>query len=167
MPGSSVGRHYPDIGLFEDIARIAERGLFDMIFFGDGSGIPNTWEGGIGAVRRGLAAARYEPVDHGDVTGRETCRLRADLRDHPAQIDYLEDMFEPPGSRSEFMLGHSQCGHTTSWRWPPLQRCFARAAPGVAWSARQLQDQRRVIGEPCDPVLVGIADGVGASGQML
>ena len=31
MPGSWVGRHYPDVGLFEDIARIAERGLFDMI----------------------------------------------------------------------------------------------------------------------------------------
>src|SRR5258708_33629800 len=45
MPGSWVGRHYPDIGPFEDIARIAERGLFDMIFFGDGAGIPNTWEG--------------------------------------------------------------------------------------------------------------------------
>jgi len=26
LPGSWVGRHYPDVGLFEDIARIAERG---------------------------------------------------------------------------------------------------------------------------------------------
>jgi alkanesulfonate monooxygenase SsuD/methylene tetrahydromethanopterin reductase-like flavin-dependent oxidoreductase (luciferase family) len=61
MPGSWVGRHYPDIGLFEDIARIAERGLFDMIFFGDGSGIPNTWEGGIdAAVRRGVASPRLD-----------------------------------------------------------------------------------------------------------
>src|SRR5258708_19075861 len=59
MPGSWVGRHYPDIGLFEDIARIAERGLFDMIFFGDGAGIPNTWEAGIdAAVRRGVAWPR-------------------------------------------------------------------------------------------------------------
>jgi len=32
MAGSWVGRHYPDIGLFEDIARIAERGLFDHDF---------------------------------------------------------------------------------------------------------------------------------------
>ncbi|HEV2186503.1 MAG TPA: hypothetical protein VGR70_04815 [Stellaceae bacterium] len=56
LPGSWVGRHYPDVGLFEDIARIAERGLFDMIFFGDGSGVPNTWEGGIdAAVRRALS----------------------------------------------------------------------------------------------------------------
>src|ERR1700730_16548472 len=80
MPGSWVGRHYPDIGLFEDIARIAERGLFDMIFFGDGSGVPNTWEGGIdAALRRGVAAARHEPVDHGDVAGHQPCRVRADL----------------------------------------------------------------------------------------
>ena len=27
LPGSWVGRHYPDVGLFEDIVRIAERGL--------------------------------------------------------------------------------------------------------------------------------------------
>jgi len=61
MTGSWVGRHYPDVGLFEDIARIAERGLFDMIFFGDGSGIPNTWEGGIdAAVRRGVAWPRLD-----------------------------------------------------------------------------------------------------------
>jgi len=60
-PGSWVGRHYPDVGLFEDIARIAERGLFDMIFFGDGSGVPNTWEGGIeAAVRRGVAWPRLD-----------------------------------------------------------------------------------------------------------
>jgi alkanesulfonate monooxygenase SsuD/methylene tetrahydromethanopterin reductase-like flavin-dependent oxidoreductase (luciferase family) len=61
IPGSWVGSHYPDVGLFEDIARIAERGLFDMIFFGDGSGIPNTWEGDIAAaVRRGVAWPRLD-----------------------------------------------------------------------------------------------------------
>jgi len=61
LPGSWVGPHYPDVGLFEDIARIAERGLFDMIFFGDGSGVPNVWEGGIdAAVRRGVAWPRLE-----------------------------------------------------------------------------------------------------------
>jgi len=61
MTGSWVCRHYPDVGLFEDIARIAEGGLFDMIFFGDGSGIPNTWEGGIdAAVRRGVAWPRLD-----------------------------------------------------------------------------------------------------------
>jgi FMN-dependent oxidoreductase (nitrilotriacetate monooxygenase family) len=60
-PGSRVGRHYPDVGLFEDIARIAERGLFDLIFFGDSTGIPNTYEGSIeAAVRRGVAWPRLD-----------------------------------------------------------------------------------------------------------
>jgi len=60
-PTSRVGRHYPDIGLFEDLARIAERGLFDLIFFGDSTGIPNTWEGSIdAAVRRGVAWPRLD-----------------------------------------------------------------------------------------------------------
>ena len=61
MPGSRVGRHYPDVGLFEDVARLAERGKFDMIFFGDGTGIPDTWQGGIeDAVRYGVAWPRMD-----------------------------------------------------------------------------------------------------------
>ena len=37
--GARVNRHYPDVGLFEDIARVAERGLIDLIFFfGDSTG---------------------------------------------------------------------------------------------------------------------------------
>jgi alkanesulfonate monooxygenase SsuD/methylene tetrahydromethanopterin reductase-like flavin-dependent oxidoreductase (luciferase family) len=40
MSGSWVGRTFPDVGMYEDIARIAERGLFDMVFSGDGTGIP-------------------------------------------------------------------------------------------------------------------------------
>lgn len=60
-PGSWVGKHYPDVGLFEDAARIAERGLFDLIFFGDSTGIPNTFEGSIDpAVRRGVAWPRMD-----------------------------------------------------------------------------------------------------------
>lgn len=43
------------------MARIAERGLFDLIFFGDSTGIPNTWEAGIdAAVRRGVAWPRLD-----------------------------------------------------------------------------------------------------------
>jgi FMN-dependent oxidoreductase (nitrilotriacetate monooxygenase family) len=42
--GSWVHRNYPDIGMFEDLARIAERGCIDMLFFGDGTGIPATWQ---------------------------------------------------------------------------------------------------------------------------
>jgi FMN-dependent oxidoreductase (nitrilotriacetate monooxygenase family) len=60
-PGSWVGKHYPDVGLFEDAARIAERGLFDLIFFGDSTGIPNTYQGSIEAgVRRGVAWPRMD-----------------------------------------------------------------------------------------------------------
>lgn len=60
-PGSWVGRNYPDIGLFEEVARVAEKGLFDLIFFGDGTGIPNTWEDGIeDAVRWGVAWPRLD-----------------------------------------------------------------------------------------------------------
>jgi FMN-dependent oxidoreductase (nitrilotriacetate monooxygenase family) len=44
-PGSWVGRTYPDIRMFEEIAMAAERGCVDMLFFGDGTGIPNTWRG--------------------------------------------------------------------------------------------------------------------------
>src|ERR1051326_4774307 len=60
-PGARVNRHYPDVGLFEDIARVAERGLLDLIFFGDSTGIPNTWKGSIDdAVRYGVAWPRLD-----------------------------------------------------------------------------------------------------------
>ena len=39
LPGSWVDRHHPNIGMFEEVARTAERGGFDMIFFGDSTGI--------------------------------------------------------------------------------------------------------------------------------
>lgn len=61
QPGSWVGADYPSVGLFEDMARLAERGGLDMIFFGDGTGIPDTWEGGIeDAVRYGVAWPRLD-----------------------------------------------------------------------------------------------------------
>jgi FMN-dependent oxidoreductase (nitrilotriacetate monooxygenase family) len=59
--GSWVDRHHPNIGMFEEVARIAERGGFDMIFFGDGTGIPDTWQGSIeDAVRYGVAWPRFD-----------------------------------------------------------------------------------------------------------
>lgn len=61
IPGSRVGTHYPDVGLFEDMARLAERGGFDMIFFGDGTGIPDTWGNDIeDAVTYGVAWPRMD-----------------------------------------------------------------------------------------------------------
>lgn len=60
-PDSLFGADYPSVGVFEEMARLAERGGIDMIFFGDGTGIPNTWEGGIeDAVRYGVAWPRLD-----------------------------------------------------------------------------------------------------------
>lgn len=61
-PGSWANYPYytqPDI--WEDVARAAERGSIDMLFFGDGVGIPDTWEGSIdAAVRWGLQWPRHD-----------------------------------------------------------------------------------------------------------
>jgi FMN-dependent oxidoreductase (nitrilotriacetate monooxygenase family) len=45
MPGSWIDHTFPDVGMYENIARIAERGCLDMIFSGDGTGVPDTWRG--------------------------------------------------------------------------------------------------------------------------
>ena len=61
MPGSWTGRTYPDVGIYEEVARIAERGCIDMIFFGDGTGIPSTWRGSEEeAVRWGIQWPRHD-----------------------------------------------------------------------------------------------------------
>jgi FMN-dependent oxidoreductase (nitrilotriacetate monooxygenase family) len=61
LPGSWVDKHHPNIGMFEEVARVAERGGLDMIFFGDSSGIPNTWKDSIeDAVSYGVAWPRFE-----------------------------------------------------------------------------------------------------------
>jgi FMN-dependent oxidoreductase (nitrilotriacetate monooxygenase family) len=61
MPGAWPGRTYPDVAVFEEIARIAERGLFDMLFSGDGTGVPSTWEGKRdAAVRWGVSWPRQD-----------------------------------------------------------------------------------------------------------
>ena len=43
--GSWVGCTYPDMRIFDELALAAERGCIDMLFFGDGTGIPSTWRG--------------------------------------------------------------------------------------------------------------------------
>ena len=61
LPGSRLDKHYPEVGLFEEIARLAEKGMLDMIFFGDSTGIPTTWKGGIeDAVTTGVAWPRMD-----------------------------------------------------------------------------------------------------------
>lgn len=59
--GSWVGRTYPDAAIFEEIARLAERGCIDMLFFGDGTGIPSTWKNSEeDAVRWGIGWPRQD-----------------------------------------------------------------------------------------------------------
>ena len=45
MPGAWPGRTFPDVTMYEDVARLAERGCLDMIFSGDGTGVPDSWRG--------------------------------------------------------------------------------------------------------------------------
>lgn len=44
LPGSWTNAVYPDIRIFKELALIAERGLLDFMFWGDGTGIPSTWK---------------------------------------------------------------------------------------------------------------------------
>jgi FMN-dependent oxidoreductase (nitrilotriacetate monooxygenase family) len=61
MPGSWAGRRFPDVEMFEDVARLAERGCLDMIFSGDGTGVPDTWRGSRdGAIEWGMNWPRQD-----------------------------------------------------------------------------------------------------------
>jgi FMN-dependent oxidoreductase (nitrilotriacetate monooxygenase family) len=61
MPGAWPGKIYPDVTAFEEIARIAERGKLDMLFSGDGTGVPSTWQGSRdAAVRWGISWPRQD-----------------------------------------------------------------------------------------------------------
>ena len=61
MPGAWPRHTYPDVAAFEEIARIAERGLLDMLFSGDGTGVPSTWRASRdAAVRWGVSWPRQD-----------------------------------------------------------------------------------------------------------
>ncbi len=45
LPHALDGHAYPDVGLFERMARLAEQGCLDLLFSGDGTGVPDTWRG--------------------------------------------------------------------------------------------------------------------------
>jgi FMN-dependent oxidoreductase (nitrilotriacetate monooxygenase family) len=60
-PGSWVGRAFPDVRMFQEIAVTAERAGMHLLFFGDGSGIPDTWRGSIDpAVEWGVQWPRQD-----------------------------------------------------------------------------------------------------------
>jgi FMN-dependent oxidoreductase (nitrilotriacetate monooxygenase family) len=59
--GSWIGRDFPDVRMYMELAQTAERAGVDMLFFGDGSGIPSTWRGSIGpAVEWGIQWPRHD-----------------------------------------------------------------------------------------------------------
>ncbi|HWK64033.1 MAG TPA: NtaA/DmoA family FMN-dependent monooxygenase [Rhizobiaceae bacterium] len=61
LPGSWTNATYPDIRIFKELAQIAERGLLDFMFWGDGTGIPSTWKGDRNdAVRWGVGWPRQD-----------------------------------------------------------------------------------------------------------
>lgn len=45
LPGALGGHVFPDVALYEEVARVAERGCLDLLFSGDGTGVPDTWRG--------------------------------------------------------------------------------------------------------------------------
>lgn len=61
LPGAWDDRTFPDVTLYEDAARLAERACLDMLFSGDGTGVPDTWGGSRdGAVKWGVFFPRVD-----------------------------------------------------------------------------------------------------------
>jgi len=61
LPGAWAGRRFPDLAMYQEMALIAERAKLDMLFFGDGTGIPDSWQGRMdGAVRWGIGWPRQD-----------------------------------------------------------------------------------------------------------
>ncbi len=76
MPGAWPAHTYPGVEAFEEIARIAERGRLDMLFSGDGTGVPSTWAGSRdAAVRWGVSWPRQDLAPLCVAMARATRRL--------------------------------------------------------------------------------------------
>lgn len=94
-PRSWINRQFPDVTMFEDLARIAEHGCLDMMFFGDGTGIPCTWQGNIdSAVRWGIQWPRQDMSPYISVLSRVTknlgfCLTYASTFQHPFYVARL------------------------------------------------------------------------------
>ena len=75
-PGSWSHLTYPDPRMYEDIARLSERGGIDMLFFGDGTGIPATWQGSPEvAVRWGIGWPRQDMSPYIALMSRVTSHI--------------------------------------------------------------------------------------------
>ena len=94
-PRSWVNRQFPDIRMFEELARTAERGCFDMMFFGDGTGIPSTWQNSIkSAVQWGVQWPRQDMSPYISALARVTknlgfCLTYASTFQHPFYVARL------------------------------------------------------------------------------
>lgn len=76
MPGAWPGRTFPDVEMFEEMARIAERGLLDIVFSGDGTGVPDTWRGSRdAAVEWGMNWPRQDLTPYAVAMSRVTRRV--------------------------------------------------------------------------------------------
>lgn len=76
MPGAWPGRTFPDVAMFEEMARIAERGLLDILFSGDGTGVPDTWRGSRdAAVEWGMNWPRQDLSPYAVAMSRVTQRI--------------------------------------------------------------------------------------------
>jgi len=94
-PRSWIQRQFPDIRMFEELAQTAERGCLDMIFFGDGTGIPCTWQGNTdAAVKWGISCPRQDMSPYISVLSRTTtnlgfCLTYASTFQHPFYVARL------------------------------------------------------------------------------
>lgn len=94
-PRSWINRQFPDIKMYEDLARVAERGCLDMMFFGDGTGIPTTWQGNIDtAVQWGIQWPRQDMSPYISALSRVTqnlgfCLTYSSTFQHPFNVARL------------------------------------------------------------------------------
>lgn len=61
IPGSWQGYQYYGPDFYEDVARIAQRGMFDMVFFGDAAETPEHFDDGFSVpVRKGVRWPKHD-----------------------------------------------------------------------------------------------------------
>ena len=73
QPGSWPDATVPDFATFENVVKIAESGNLDMVFFGDGTGLPSTWGGSHEAAGRwGVGWPRHDMSPYIAAMGRST-----------------------------------------------------------------------------------------------
>jgi hypothetical protein len=99
--GSWIGLDFPDVRMYLELAQTAERAGVDLLFFGDGSGVPSTWRGSIApAVEWGIQWPRHDmsPV----IAAMST--VTAHIGDAGAVADALESNFASTGARGGYML---------------------------------------------------------------